>query len=215
MRHTLPADIPYPNQSVPTKLCYTLHCYIECEMAKKIILYQLAKSLAEQLDQQEADLEEEYENNEQNVTIDNDDEDDGTDVLKDHDDKLKEFTRMQNDERQKLVQSQKHCVLSNLQERKFGNPRVLSRERNMSLERVHQQNKTEAQQKMNDLQDEVQDIRQGKLFTFFRVRDQLTEELDLVHDHIFMVDNPDLNHEQLLAIADRSACLVAFDLRNY
>ena len=215
MRHTLPADIPYPNQSVPTKLCYTLHCYIECEMAKKIILYQLAKSLAEQLDQQEADLEEEYENNEQNVTIDNDDEDDGTDVLKDHDDKLKEFTRMQNDERQKLVQSQKHCVLSNLQERKFGNPRVLSRERNMSLKRVHQQNKTEAQQKMNDLQDEVQDIRQGKLFTFFRVRDQITEELDLVYDHIFMVDNPDLNHEQLLAIADRSACLVGFDLRKY
>ena len=215
MRHTLPADIPYPNQSVPTKLCYTLHCYIECEMAKQIFLYKLAKDLAEQLDQQEADLEEEYENNEQNVTIDNDDEDDGTDVLKDHDDKLKEFTRMQNDERQKLVQSQKHCVLSNLQERKFGNPRVLSRERNMSLERVHQQNKTEAQQKMNDLQDEVQDIRQGKLFTFFRVRDQITEELDLVYDHIFMVDNPDLNHEQLLAIADRSACLVGFDLRNY
>ena len=215
MRHTLPADIPYPNQSVPTKLCYTLHCYIECEMAKQIFLYKLAKDLAEQLDQQEADLEEEYENNEQNVTIDNDDEDDGTDVLKDHDDKLKEFTRMQNDERQKLVQSQKHCVLSNLQERKFGNPRVLSRERNMSLKRVHQQNKTEAQQKMNDLQDEVQDIRQGKLFTFFRVRDQITEELDLVYDHIFMVDNPDLNHEQLLAIADRSACLVGFDLRKY
>ena len=184
-------------------------------MAKQIFLYKLAKDLAEQLDQQEADLEEEYDNNEQNVTIDNDDEDDGTDVLKDHDDKLKEFTRMQNDERQKLVQSQKHCVLSNLQERKFGNPRVLSRERNMSLKRVHQQNKTEAQQKMNDLQDEVQDIRQGKLFTFFRVRDQITEELDLVYDHIFMVDNPDLNHEQLLAIADRSACLVGFDLRKY
>ena len=215
MRHTLPADIPYPNQSVPTKLCYTLHCYIECEMAKQIFLYKLAKDLAEQLDQQEADLEEEYDNNEQNVTIDNDDEDDGTDVLKDHDDKLKEFTRMQNDERQKLVQSQKHCVLSNLQERKFGNPRVLSRERNMSLKRVHQQNKTEAQQKMNDLQDEVQDIRQGKLFTFFRVRDQITEELDLVYDHIFMVDNPHLNHEELLAIADRSACLVGFDLRKY
>ena len=85
----------------------------------------------------------------------------------------------------------------------------------MSLEKVNQQNITKAQQKMNELQDELQKIRHGKLFTFFRVRDQLTEELDLVHDHIFMVGSPDLNHEQLLAIADRSACLVAFDLRNY
>ena len=86
---------------------------------------------------------------------------------------------------------------------------------NMSLEKVNQQNITKAQQKMNELQDELQKIRHGQLFTFFRVRDQLTEGLDLVHDHIFMVGSHDLNHEQLLAIADRSACLVAFDLRNY
>ena len=215
MRHTLPADIPYPNQSVPTKLCYTLHCYIECDMAKQIFLYKLAKDLAEQLEDDEEDLEQEYDDNIEFVTLDNDDEDDGTALLKKYNEKLEEFTKKHNEERQNLLQSQKQCVLSNLQERKFGNPRVLSRERNMSLKRVHQQNKTEAQQKMNDLQDEVQDIRQGKLFTFFRVRDQITEELDLVYDHIFMVDNPHLNHEELLAIADRSACLVGFDLRKY
>ena len=85
----------------------------------------------------------------------------------------------------------------------------------MSLEKVNQQNITKAQQKMNELQDELQKIRHGQLFTFFRVRDQLTEGLDLVHDHIFMVGSHHLNHEQLLAIADRSACFVAFDLRNY
>ena len=184
-------------------------------MAKQIFLYKLAKDLAEQLEDDEEGLEQEYDDNIEFVTLDNDDEDDGTALLKKYNEKLEEFTKKHNEERQNLLQSQKQCVLSNLQERKFGNPRVLSRERNMSLKRVHQQNKTEAQQKMNDLQDEVQDIRQGKLFTFFRVRDQLTEELDLVHDHGFMVGSHDLNHEQLLAIADRSACFVAFDLRNY
>ena len=85
----------------------------------------------------------------------------------------------------------------------------------MSLDKVNQQNITKTQEELNVIQDRLQEIRHGQLFTFFRVRDELTEELDLVHDHIFMVGSHDLNHEQLLAIADRSACFVAFDLRNY
>ena len=184
-------------------------------MAKQIFLYKLAKDLAEQLEDDEEELEQEYDDNIEFVTLDNDDEDDGRALLKKYNEKLEEFTKKHNEERQNLLQSQKQCVLSNLQERKFGNTRVLSRERNMSLEKVNQQNITKAQQKMNELQDELQKICHGQLFTFFRVRDQLTEGLDLVHDHIFMVGSHDLNHEQLLAIADRSACLVAFDLRNY
>ena len=183
-------------------------------MAKQIFLYKFAKDLAKQLEDDE-EMEQEFDDNEQFVTLDNEDEEDGTAVLQEYNEKLAQFTMKQSDERKKLLQSQKHCVLSNLQERKFGDTRVLSRLMNMSLEKVNQQNITKAQQKMNELQDELQKIRHGQLFTFFRVRDQLTEELDLVHDHIFMVGSPDLNHEQLLAIADRSACLVAFDLRNY
>ena len=184
-------------------------------MAKQIFLYKFAKDLAEQLEDDEEEMEQEFDDNEQFVTLDNEDEEDGTAVLQEYNEKLAQFTMKQSDERKKLLQSQKHCVLSNLHERKFGDTRVLSRLMNMSLEKVNQQNITKAQQKMNELQDELQKIRHGQLFTFFRVRDQLTEELDLVHDHIFMVGSHDLNHEQLLAIADRSACLVAFDLRNY
>ena len=184
-------------------------------MAKQIFLYKLAKDLAEQLDQEEEELEQEYDDNEQNVTIDNDDEDDGTAVLEEYDEKLAQFTMMQNDERQKLLQSQKHCVLSNLQERKFGDTRVLSRLMNMSLDKVNQQNITKTQEELNVIQDRLQEIRHGQLFTFFRVRDELAEALDVLHDHIFMVASHHLNHEQLLAIADRSACFVAFDLRNY
>ena len=67
-------------------------------MAKQIFLYKLAKDLAEQLNQEE-DLEQEYDDNEQNVTIDNDDEDDGTAVLDEYDEKLAQFTMMQNDDR--------------------------------------------------------------------------------------------------------------------
>ena len=184
-------------------------------MAKQIFLYKLAKDLAEQLEEDEEELDQEYDDNEQNVTIDNEDEDDGTAVLEEYNEKLEKFTKMHIEERQKLLQSQKHCVLSNLQERKFGDTRVLSRLMNMSLEKVNQQNMTKAQEKMNVLQDELKKIRHGQLFTFFRVRDELTEGLDLLHDHIFMVASHHLNHEQLLAIADRSACFVAFDLRNY
>ena len=67
-------------------------------MAKQIFLYKLAKDLAEQLNQEEEDLEQEYDDNEQNITIDNDDEDDGTAVLEEYDEKLAQFTILQNDE---------------------------------------------------------------------------------------------------------------------
>ena len=184
-------------------------------MAKQIFLYKLAKDLAEQLEDDEEELEQEYDDNIEFVTLDNDDEDDGRALLKEYNEKLEEFTKMHNKERQNLLKSQKQCVLSNLQERKFGNTRVLSRERNMSLEKVHQQNITKAQEELNKKKDELQKIRHGLLFTFFRVRDELAEGLDLLHDHIFMVASHHLNHEQLLAIADRSACFVPFDLRNY
>ena len=144
-------------------------------MAKQIFLYKFAKDLAEQLEDDEEETEQEFYDNEQFVTLDNEDEEDGTAVLQEYNDKLAQFTMKQSDERKKLLQSQKHCVLSNLQERKFGDTRVLSRLMNMSLEKVNQQNITKAQQKMNELQDELQKIRHGQLFTFFRVRDQLTE----------------------------------------
>ena len=184
-------------------------------MAKQIFLYKFAKDLAEQLEDDEEEMEQEFYDNEQFVTLDNEDEEDGTAVLQEYNEKLAQFTMKQSDERKKLLQSQKHCVLSNLQERKFGDTRVLSRLMNMSLDKVNQQNITKTQEELNVIQDRLQEIRHGQLFTFFRVRDELTEELDLVHDHIFMVGSHDLNHEQLLAIADRSACFVAFDLRNY
>ena len=184
-------------------------------MAKQIFLYKLAKDLTEQLEDDEEQLEQEYDDNIDFVTLDNDDEDDGKPLLEKYNEKLEEFTKLQNGERENLLKSQKQCVLSNLQERKFGNTRVLSRERNMSLEKVHQQNITKAQEELNVLKDELQKIRHGQLFTFFRVRDELAEGLDLVHDHMFAVASDHLNHEQLLAVADRSACFVSFDLRNW
>ena len=184
-------------------------------MAKKIYLYQLAKDLTEQLEDDEEQLEKEYDDNIDFVTLDNDDEEDGRAVLQEYNEKLDEFTMKQSDERQKLVQSQKHCVLSNLQERKFGDTRVLLRLMNISLDKVNQQNITKTQEELNVIQDKLQEIRHGQLFTFFRVRDELAEGLDLLHDHIFTVASHHLNHEQLLAIADRSACFVQFDLRNY
>ena len=74
--------------------------------------------------------------------MDNDDEDDGSTLLEEYNDKLDEFTTKQRDKQQKLVESQTHCVLSNLQERKFGDTRRLSRLMNISLEKVNQQNIT-------------------------------------------------------------------------
>ena len=76
----------------------------------------MAKDLAEQLEDDKKELEQEYDNNIEFVTLDNDDEDDGRALLKEYNEKLDEFTMKQRDERQKLVQSQKHCVQSNLQE---------------------------------------------------------------------------------------------------
>ena len=70
--------------------------------------------------------------------MDNDDEDDGSTLLEEYNDKLDEFTTKQSNERQKLVESQTHCVLSNLQERKFGDTTGLSR----LMEQQNQQNIT-------------------------------------------------------------------------
>ena len=51
--------------------------------------------------------------------------------------------------RQKLVESQTHCVLSNLQEWKFGDTRGLSRLMSISLDKVNQQNITKTQEQLN------------------------------------------------------------------
>ena len=184
-------------------------------MAKQIFLYKLAKDLAEQLEDDEEEMEQEFDDNEQFVTLDNEDEEDGRAVLQEYNEKLDVFTMKQSNEWQKLVQSQKHCVLSNLQERKFEDTRVLSRLMNMSLDKVNQQNIIKTQEELNVIQDKLQEICHGQLFTFFRVRDELAEALDVLHDHIFMVASHHLNHEQLVAITDRSDCYVQFDLRNY
>ena len=68
-------------------------------MAKQIFLYKLAKDLAEQLEDDEEEMEQEFDDNEQFVTLDNEDEDDGTAVLEEYNEKLEKFTMMQNDER--------------------------------------------------------------------------------------------------------------------
>ena len=78
-------------------------------MAKQIFLYKLAKDLAEQLNQEEEDLEQEYDANEKNIIIDNDAEDDGSDVLDEYDKKLAQFTMMQNDETEIITVSEALC----------------------------------------------------------------------------------------------------------
>ena len=139
-------------------------------MGKQILLYKLAKDLAEQLEDDKEELEQEYNNNIEFVTLDNDDEDDGTALLEEYNEKLDEFTIKQSDERQKLVESQTHCVLSNLQEQKFGDMRGLSRLMNISLDKVNQQNITKTQEQLNMMEDQLDEICYGRLTTFFQVR---------------------------------------------
>ena len=74
-------------------------------MAKQIFLYKFAKDLAEQLEDDEEEMEQEFDDNEQFVTLDNEDEEDGTAVLQEYNEKLDEFTMKQSDERKKLLQS--------------------------------------------------------------------------------------------------------------
>ena len=183
-------------------------------MAKQILLYQFTKELAEQLEEDEEEYEQEYDNNIEFVTMDNDDEDDGSALLEEYNDKLDEFTTKQSDERQKLVESQTHCVLSNLQERKFGDTTGLSRLMNISLEQQNQQNITKTQEQLNMMEDQLDEICYGRLATFFRVRDSLAERLDVLHDNIAVVETYCLNHQQLLAIADNFGCVLTFDWRN-
>ena len=136
-------------------------------MGKQILLYKLAKDLAKQLEDDEEELEQEYDNNIEFVTLDNDDEDDGTALLEEYNEKLDEFTIKQSDERQKLVDSQTHCVLPNLEEQKFGDTRGLLRLMNISLEKVNQQNITKTQEQLNMMQDQLEEIRHRQLETFF------------------------------------------------
>ena len=184
-------------------------------MAKKIVLYKFAKDLGAQLEDAEEEAEEELDDNEQFVTLDNDGEEDGMAVLQEYNEKLFEFSVKQKDERDKLVQCKLNCVMSNLQKQKSGDAKILSRLMNLSLDRVNQQKVSIAQEELNVLQDRLQVIRYGELFTFFRVRDKLVDYLDMLSDDIFMVASHNLNHAQLVAIADKSDCAIQFDLRDY
>ena len=85
---------------------------------------------------------------------------------------------------------------------------------NISLEKVNQQNITKTQEQLNMMQDQLEEIRHGQLATFFRVRDSLAEAIDVLHDHIAVVESHHLNHQELVAIADRFYCYLTFDLRN-
>ena len=90
----------------------------------------------------------------------------------------------------------------------------MSRLINISLDKVNQQNITKTQEQLNMMQDQLEEIRHGQLETFFRVRDSLAEAIDVLHDHIAMVESHHLNHQQLVSIADRFDCYFIFDLRN-
>ena len=173
-------------------------------MGKKILLYKLASELVQQLEEEEEDYEQEYNDNYDFVTLDNDDEDDGSALLAEYTAKLEQFTINQNIERQKLVESQTNCVLSNLQKRKFGETKVWK----------NQQNITKAQEQLNMMEKQLKDIHDGPLATFFRVREDLAERLDDLHDNIADVETYCLNHQQLLAIADKFGCVITFDWRK-
>ena len=183
-------------------------------MGKKILLYKLASELVQQLEEEEEDYEQEYNDNYDFVRLDNDDEDDGSALLAEYTAKLEQFTINQNIERQKLVESQTNCVLSNLQKRKFGDTAGLSRLMNMSLDQKNQQNITKAQEQLNMMEKQLKDIHDGPLATFFHVREYLAERLDVLHDNIAEVETYCLNHQQLLAIADKFGCVLTFDWRK-
>ena len=173
-------------------------------MGKKILLYKLASELVQQLEEEEEDYEQEYNDNYDFVTLDNDDEDDGSALLAEYTAKLEQFTINQNIQRQKLVESQTNCVLSNLQKRKFGETKVWK----------NQQNITKAQEQLNMMEKQLKDIHDGPLATFFRVREDLAERLDDLHDNIADVETYCLNIKQLLAIADKFGCVITFDWRK-
>lgn len=173
-------------------------------MGKKILLYKLASELVQQLEEEEEDYEQEYNDNYDFVTLDNDDEDDGSALLAEYTAKLEQFTINQNIQRQNLVESQTNCVLSNLQKRKFGETKVWK----------NQQNITKAQEQLNMMEKQLKDIHDGPLATFFRVREDLAERLDDLHDNIAEVETYCLNHQQLLAIADKFGCVLTFDWRK-
>ena len=183
-------------------------------MGKKILLYKLASELVQQLEVEEEDNEQEYNDNYDFVRLDNDNEDDGSALLAEYTAKLEQFTINQNIERQKLVESQTNCVLSNLQKRKFGDTAGLSRLMNMSLDQKNQQNITKAQEQLNMMEKQLKDIHDGPLATFFHVREYLAERLDVLHDNIAEVETYCLNHQQLLAIADNFGCVLTFDWRK-
>ena len=173
-------------------------------MGKKILLYKLASELVQQLEEEEEDYEQEYNDNYDFVRLDNDNEDDGSALLAEYTAKLEQFTINQNIERQKLVESQTNCVLSNLQKRKFGETKVWK----------NQQNITKAQEQLNMMEKQLKDIHDGPLATFFRVREDLAKRLDDLHDNIADVETYCLNIKQLLAIADKFGCVITFDWRK-
>ena len=173
-------------------------------MGKKILLYKLASELVQQLEEEEEDYEQEYNDNYDFVRLDNDDEDDGSALLAEYTAKLEQFTINQNIERQKLVESQTNCVLSNLQKRKFGETKVWK----------NKQNITKAQEQLNMIEKQLKDIHDGPLATFFRVREDLAKRLDDLHDNIADVETYCLNIKQLLAIADKFGCVITFDWRK-
>ena len=173
-------------------------------MGKKILLYKLASELVQQLEEEEEDYEQEYNDNYDFVTLDNDDEDDGSALLAEYTAKLEQFTINQNIQRQNLVESQTNCVLSNLQKRKFGETKVWK----------NQQNITKAQEQLNMMEKQLKDIHDGPLATFFRVREDLAKRLDDLHDNIADVETYCLNIKQLLAIADKFGCVITFDWRK-
>ena len=173
-------------------------------MGKKILLYKLASELVQQLEKEEEDYEQEYNDNYDFVRLDNDDEDDGSALLAEYTAKLEQFTINQNIQRQNLVESQTNCMLSNLQKRKFGETKVWK----------NQQNITKAQEQLNMMEKQLKDIHDGPLATFFRVREDLAERLDDLHDNIAEVETYCLNHQQLLAIADKFGCVLTFDWRK-
>ena len=173
-------------------------------MGKKILLYKLASELVQQLEEDEEEYEQEYNDNYDFVRLDNDNEDDGSALLAEYTAKLEQFTINQNIERQKLVESQTNCVLSNLQKRKFGETKVWK----------NQQNITKAQEQLNMMEKQLKDIHDGPLATFFRVREDLAKRLDDLHDNIADVETYCLNIKQLLAIADKFGCVITFDWRK-
>ena len=173
-------------------------------MGKKILLYKLASELVQQLEVEEEDYEQEYNDNYDFVRLDNDNEDDGSALLAEYTAKLEQFTINQNIQRQNLVESQTNCMLSNLQKRKFGETKVWK----------NQQNITKAQEQLNMMEKQLKDIHDGPLATFFRVREDLAERLDDLHDNIADVETYCLNIKQLLAIADKFGCVITFDWRK-